>query len=73
MIESPVLRELKAEWTREGEVKALMTFLVGRFGAKAEALETELQAIVDEERLKELLKHAATCRSLNSFRKQLAT
>ncbi len=76
MIESPVLRELKEEWTREAtheaEVRALMTVLVGRFGTKAEVLETELKTIDDDARLTELIKHAATCRSLGSFRKQLA-
>ena len=49
-----------------------MTILVGRFGSKAKALETEIKAIGDETRLKELLQHAATCRTLGSFRKQLA-
>ncbi len=76
MIESPVLQELKEEWTREATREAviedLMTFLVGRFGVKAAVLETALKAIDDASRLKELIKHAATARSLNSFRKQLA-
>ncbi len=72
MIESPLLQELKEEWTREAVIGDLMTFLAGRFGAKAESLETELKAIGDEARLKELVKHAATCRSLAAFRKRLA-
>jgi hypothetical protein len=76
MIESPLLQELKAEWTqeamREAKIEDLMTFLVGRFGSKAESLETEIKAIGDEARLKELIKYAATCRTLGSFRKQLA-
>ena len=76
MIESPLVQELvqelKAEWTQEGEIRALMTVLVARFGSKAKSLETELKAIGDESRLQELVKHAATCRSLSSFRKQLA-
>jgi hypothetical protein len=80
MIESPLLQELKEEWTREGvragvregELEALMTVLVARFGAKAESVEADLKAISDEARLKELVKHAATCRSLASFRKKLA-
>jgi hypothetical protein len=67
MIESPLLDELKAEWTQE----ALVDVLVARFGSKAAALETEIKAIVHEARLKELVKSAATCRSLGSFRKQL--
>ena len=72
MIESPVLRELKEEWTREAAIEVLMTFLLARFGDKAGALENSLKAIDDAARLKELIKHAATARSLNSFRKQLA-
>jgi len=72
MIESPLVDELKAEWTRKTMVRNVIDFLVARFGPKAEALETELKAIGDEARLKELVKHAATCRTLSSFRKQLS-
>jgi hypothetical protein len=72
MIESPLLPELKAEWTQEANVKAVMTILVGRFGSKANELENEIKAMSDETRLKELLLHAATCRTLGSFRKHLA-
>jgi uncharacterized protein (TIGR02391 family) len=75
MIESPLFQELKAEWTqetaRETTIRNLMRFLVGRFGAKAKALETEMKAINDEARLDGLVEHAATCRTLGSFRKQL--
>jgi hypothetical protein len=75
MIESPVLQELKEEWTREGARKGMlkvpMKFLVGRFGAEAEALEPELKCIDEEARLTELVEHAAKCRSLSSFRKHL--
>ncbi len=86
MIESPLMQELKKEWTeegvrkgrrkgrregvRDGEIKALMTFLIRRFGAQAEAIETEIKA-TDDARLKELLEHAATCRSLAAFRRKL--
>jgi hypothetical protein len=79
MIESPLVQELKKEWTeeamregmREGEIKALMTVLVRRFGAAAAALETEIRAIDDDGRLKDMIERAATCRSLASFRKKL--
>ncbi len=67
MIESPVLQELIAERTRETLLKAVIDILVARFGPKAEALETELKAIGDEARLKELVKLAATCRTLGNF------
>ncbi len=72
MIESPVLQELIAERTRETAIKDLMTVLVARFGSKAETLETELNAIGEAGQLSELLVHAATCRTLSSFRKRLA-
>jgi hypothetical protein len=83
MIESPLVQELKKEWTedakreglreglREGEIKALMTVLIQRFGAKAQSLETEIKATGDDARLKDLIRHAVTCRSLASFRKML--
>jgi hypothetical protein len=81
MIESPLLQELKAEWTHEAKIEAarettiriLMKVLVGRFGAKAKALEAEIKAIGDEARLEELAEYAATCRTLGLFRKQLAS
>ena len=68
MIESPILQELIAERTRE----TLINFLVARFGSKAKSVQTELQDISDESRLQELVKFAATCRTLSSFRKYLA-
>ncbi len=67
MIESPLLDELKAEWTRRNILK----FLDARFGPAAEALEDQLKEI-DERRLKDVLSLAATCRSLASFRKKLS-
>ncbi len=73
MIESPLLQELKAEWTQETKIRNIMKFLAARFGSKAKALETEINAINDEARLEELVELAATCRTLGSFRKQLAS
>jgi len=72
MIESPLVDELKAEWTRETLIRAVIDFLIARFGPKAEALETEIKAIGDQARLQDLVKLAATCRTLSSFRKQLS-
>ena len=68
MIESPLLDELKYEWTRD----TLISVLVARFGSNARSLESELKAISDESRLQELVKHGATRRTLSSFRTQLA-
>jgi hypothetical protein len=76
MIESPVLQELKAEWTREAALEThrrdIVDFLVTRFGTPAEVFETALNAIDDEKRLKEFVKLAAACTDLEAFRGQLA-
>lgn len=71
MIESPVLQELKAEWTRETTCKDVVRFLTARFGAEAHQLETELNS-VDDEHLGNLVELAATCPDLDSFRKHLS-
>jgi hypothetical protein len=70
MIESPVLQELREEWTREGKREATMRVLQARFGPAALALESQLKSVEDH-RLDGLLDLAATCRSLGAFRKQL--
>ena len=76
MIESPVLQELKAEWTREGAIeatcKAIVKLVVLRFGVAAETIGEQLRAVEDEDRLSELFEHAATCSDLESFQKKLS-
>jgi hypothetical protein len=72
MLESPVLRELKAEWTREAQRSAIVEVLVARFGTEAEGLRAELDTIDDTGRLQELVKLAGVCSDLGSFRKRLA-
>jgi len=76
MIESPVLQELKAEWTREAAREAnrhiIVDVLVARFGSQAEEFATRLETIDDDARLKELVKVAAVCSGLESFREELA-
>ena len=72
MIESPVLQELKAEWTREAKLRTLVDVLVARFGPQAEEIATQLETIADDARLKELVELAALCSDLPSFRKELA-
>ncbi len=72
MIESPVLQELKAEWTREATRSTLVDLLVARFGPQAEEIATQIETIADDARLKELAGFAAVCSDLPSFRKELA-
>jgi hypothetical protein len=67
MIESPVLQEFIAE-TKQ---KYIINVLTTRFGARADSVEIELKAITDN-RLDELLKLAVKCRTIASFKRQLA-
>ncbi len=75
MIESPLLEELKVEWTREAARettrKNILKILEARFGIAAQALDAELKT-VDEDRLDDLLSLAATCRTLASFPKKVS-
>jgi hypothetical protein len=68
MIDSPLLQEFIADARRE----AVVTVLTSRFGITAGDVEADLKTIEDAERLNELLRLAASCRSLKSFRKQLS-
>jgi hypothetical protein len=76
MIESPVLQQLKAEWTQEGaregareaHRKDIIILLVARFGDEAEDLRAKLDMIGDEAQLNELVTLAAVCPDLSAFR-----
>ncbi len=74
MIESLLYQEIVEESERKGETgarrKDILSFLRGRFGPAADALEVELEA-VEFDRLDELVEFAAKCRNLASFRKRL--
>jgi hypothetical protein len=73
MIESPVLQQLKAEWTQEAERKMIIKVLAARFGDEAKGLRAKLDRIDDEASLEELVEAAGTCPDLETFRRQLAT
>ncbi len=68
MIELPYLDDVFAEIRRRDIIAVLTT----RFGSDAVDLANDLKNIEDEERLLELIKLAATCRTLKSFRKHLS-
>jgi hypothetical protein len=74
MIESPIYQEIVEESERNGEIRArqqdILDVLDSRFGAAAQDLEVELKA-VEFDRLGDLLRFAAKCRNLASFRKRL--
>jgi predicted transposase YdaD len=74
MIQSPLYQEIVEEAKREGATEAMrqdiLDLLEVRFGPQAKDLDVELKA-VGFDRLRQVLRLAATCRSLASFRKQL--
>ena len=74
MIESPLYQDIVEEARREGETRAMqrgiLDLLEIRFGPQAKDLEVELNAVAFD-RLRELLRLAATSRNLASFRKRL--
>jgi hypothetical protein len=76
MIESPLLQEIFAEERqqarREATLHSLLILLTSRFGSEAAELEADLKAIEDGDRLMELIKLSASCRSLKSFSKQVS-
>ncbi len=64
MIESPLIQEIVAARTHEN----ILAFLEARFGPIPVDLATALQAIYDEQKLKDLVTFAALCPSLEAFR-----
>jgi hypothetical protein len=75
-VKSPLLRKIIDEATqevrREATEDALLTVLVARFGAEAEAVRAQLKSISDA-RLKDLFKFAIACPDLDAFRKRIAS
>jgi hypothetical protein len=71
MIESPVLRELEAEWTARAKADGVLRVVRARFGSVPPSLRAGVRAIDSEERLNALLESAARCPDLETFRSQL--
>ncbi len=71
MIESPVLQELKAEWTAEAIAGAIVAVLTARFGERASGLREAIPTNSGREDLDALLRFAATCPDPESFRARL--
>jgi hypothetical protein len=67
MIESPLIQEIVARSKQE----AIMLFLEGRFGSVPVDLAMQLKGILDEERLRDLVRYAARCSDLQEFRTHL--
>jgi hypothetical protein len=64
MIESPLIQELVSARIH----KCIVAFLETRFGQVPRDLVEQIQAVDDEDQLNELVRSAASCRDLDSFR-----
>ena len=77
MIESPILQELKAEWSRETMletmVNGILAVLQVRFGPLPEEFVGTLGAITDTKRLDALHRFAVICPDLDTFQTDLQT
>ena len=73
MIESPILQELKAEWSRETMVNGILAVLQVRFGPLPEEFVGALGAINDTQRLDALHRFAVVCPDLATFQTDLQT
>jgi hypothetical protein len=69
MIESPLLQRMRAETLQD----AILDLLKDRFGSVPQTVRTQLQAVLEEKRLKKLIIVGAKCRDLDAFREALPT
>jgi hypothetical protein len=67
MIESPLIQEIVARTKQE----AIMLFLEGRFGSVPVDVAMQVNEILEQERLRDLVRYAARCPDLEVFRTHL--
>jgi hypothetical protein len=67
MIESPLIKELRAEDRQE----AILDVLTARFGAVPQNVRKPLRSVVELKRLRALTRVAAQCPDLETFRQHL--
>jgi hypothetical protein len=67
MIESPLIKELLAQRSH----RDILVILDDRFGTIPEEVKAQLKAIQDDDRLHQLVRLAARCPDLDSFRHEL--
>ena len=77
MIESPLLQELREEWTAAARAEAraedVLRVLEYRFESVPVPVQEAVRATRDPQRLEWLLEGAARCASLEEFRARLAS
>lgn len=71
MIESPVLRELEAEWKAEAKAEDVIGVLNARFGSLSSDLRSAILEVRDLSRLDILVPAAARCETIEEFCRQL--
>jgi hypothetical protein len=67
MIESPLIKELEAEWAHE----SILLVLEGRFGPFPEDVRTAVRRVQDESALRAITVLAARCPDIDAFRSGL--
>ncbi len=72
MIESPLLRELKDEWTAEAKAEAILRVLEYRFERVPVPVQEAVRGTRDVSRLEVLLERATRCADLEDFRARLS-
>ena len=77
MIESPLIDELFAEKAREISCQTasrnVLTILETRFGAVPDEVADQVRSVADDDRLTDLVRKAASCHDLESFRDALGS
>ncbi len=71
MIESPLIQEIVARSRQQAMQEDILSFLTARFGSVPDDVGAHLRAILDEERLRDLVVRAALCPDLDAFRNLL--
>jgi hypothetical protein len=71
MIDSPLLRNLLAEVTRQARRHSIILLLEGRFGMLSHALVSRINSVRKKEELVKLVKLTARCPDLASFEAHL--
>jgi len=71
MIESPLIEELVVERVRAATQRDILAILETRFGPIAPELAEQIRSVTEEDRLADLVRKAASCPDLVSFREGL--
>jgi hypothetical protein len=67
MIDSPFIKELHAKVWQE----SILDVLTARFGSVPQTVRKPLRSVVNEKRLRRLIRFAAQCQDLATFREHL--